>query len=212
MEILVGVVCIFRVLRRFGTTDAGIGNCKFDLSADMFRSHSILKLHRLTAGVVLVEVMVALGLAAMTLAAVAAANSMCFGMVRAQRETIAASQLMNERLEQMRAGGWTQVTSGTALRDQVLAVSSPLLSSLSGVHETITVTTYPAVTPAASPLRVERLADGSLTISSLPPGGLSLRNMLAVRVDLKVEWTSRQNKRARSRETSSVISAGGLLR
>jgi hypothetical protein len=159
---------------------------------------------------VLVEAVVAAALTGIVMSSLATASSVCMGMLRAQRETVGAATLLEERLEQFRAGGWTQVTDATAL-SELLGHASTQEAFLDGLTETVTVSTYPAVTPAASPLKVARYGDGSVRVLSTAPG-FSLRERLAVRVDLKTEWTSRQNRRARSRETSTVMSLGGMLR
>lgn len=165
-----------------------------------------------TAGSILIETMVAAGLVAMVMASLATTSSVCMGMLRSQRETISSSQLLNERLEELRSGGWTQVTSGASIRDSVLNTPSSQAAYLNGIVETITVTTYPAVTPAQTPLKVTRPEIGAPVINSEPVGEFSLRNFTAVRVDLRVQWKSKQYGRTRSRETSTVISLGGLLR
>jgi hypothetical protein len=151
--------------------------------------------------------MMAASLAAAILGALATASSICFGMVRAQRETVASNILLQERLEQLRAGGWAQITNVTALRDQVLARPSTQEPLLPGLQQQITVSAFPSV--AGAPLQVQKLPNGTSSITS---AGISLANRLAVRVDLRVQWTSRQNRRPRSREISTVVSVGGLLK
>jgi hypothetical protein len=174
---------------------------------------SVFLLHaRSRRGGTLVETMVAASLVAMILGALAMSSSVCLGMVRAQRETVGCNLLLQERLEQLRAGGLSQINDATALCDDILGHASTQEPLLRGVRQLITVSTYPPVSPAASPLQVEKRADGTRTILSEPPGDFSLRNRMAVRVDLRVQWVSRQNGRIRSRETSTIVALGGLLR
>lgn len=156
--------------------------------------------------------MVATALVALLFSTVAATHSTVTGTLRAQRETIAAGLLIQGRLEQLRSGGWARITDATVLAQQVLGQASPQAIFLDDLRETITVSTYPPLTPAPAPLQIERRADGTTAIVSQPPGGFSLRELLAVRVDIHAGWRSRQNGRSRSRETSTVISVGGLLR
>ena len=156
--------------------------------------------------------MIAATLAATILAALATASSVCLGLVRAHRETVASTLLLQERLEQLRGGGWTNVTDSTMLCDQVLGRQSAQEPMLTGVRQQITVSPYPEVSPAAAPLKVEKSPTGAVSVTSQPPVGFSLRERISVRVDLRVEWTSRQNRRPRSRETSSIVAVGGLLR
>jgi hypothetical protein len=68
------------------------------------------------------------------------------------------------------------------------------------------------VSPAPTPIVVQRHANGLVEIVSQPATGLYLRSLLAVRADIQVTWTSGQNQRQRQRVYSTVISMQGLLR
>lgn len=135
----------------------------------------------------------------------------CCRIVCVQRETVAANELLMDRLDQIGSGGWNQIGDGAALRDHVFGTPSALVELLPGSREVITVSAYPEPTPATNPLRVERTADGQAQITSEPPGGFSLRSSTAARVNLRVEWQSRQNQRVRVHEISTVVAMGGLL-
>lgn len=163
------------------------------------------------AGVTLAEAMVSLSLLALGYAGISMTNTTCLHIVRRQRETVAAGQLLQERMEQMEAAGFSNITDGTQIMGRVLSVVSAHAKYLGTAHELIRVSTYPAVVPAAAPLVVERWSDGTLQISSTPPPGISLRNFLAVRVDVHVDWMAGDNARPRSREMSTIIAVGGLL-
>jgi len=158
------------------------------------------------------EVVIAAGLMGILFAAVATTYSTSMGVLRGQRETIAANLLLQGRIDQIRAAGWSQVSEPETLRQNILGVASPQGPMLSAVHETVTVTAYPPTSPAQTPLLVERTTDGTTTIVSQPAAGFSLRKVLAVRVDVHVDWKSAQNSRTRTRETATVISLGGLLK
>ena len=159
-------------------------------------------------GSTLVEVLVAFGILAIGYVAISTTCSTCMGIVKNQRETMAAAQNLQERMTQIQAAGWPQLTDATALSQGVMAVASPQADSLNQANETILVTTYPPVTPAASPLKVKR-SGGVVTIVSAPPGGLSVRQIVAVRVDVHIDWKSGQ--RTRTRELSTIVALGGLL-
>lgn len=164
------------------------------------------------SGSTLTEAVIAAGLIGLLFSVIATTYSTSLGVLRGQRETIAANLLLQGRVEQLRAGGWAQLTDADGLRQNVLGYASPQAAALPNIHETITVTTYPPVSPAPTPLCVERNSDGSTAVVTQPGSGFSLRRVLAVRVDIHVDWKSKQNGRKRVRETSSVISLGGLLR
>jgi hypothetical protein len=163
------------------------------------------------AGITLVEAMVSLSLLALGYAGISMTNSVCLHIVRRQRETVAAGQLLQERMEQMEAAGWSNITDGTRIAGKVLAVLSAHSKYLGTAHELIRVSTYPAVIPAAAPIVVERWSDGTLQVSSTPPPGISLRNFLAVRADVHVDWMAGDSALPRSREMSTIIAVGALL-
>ena len=162
-------------------------------------------------GSTLTEAVIAAGLMGILFAAVATTYSTAMGVLRGQHETIAANILLQGRLDQLRAGGWSQVTDPENLRQNILGQASPQAAMLPSIHETITVTAYPPVTPAQMPLVVERASNGTTTVLTQPPASFSLRKVLAVRLDVHVDWKSGQNSRKRTRETSTVVSVGGLL-
>jgi len=169
-------------------------------------------LARSRSGGTLVETMIAASLSATILAALATTCSVCLGMVRGQRETVASTLLLQERLEQLRSGGWSKITDPTALRDQVLGTVSAQERPLMNCRQQVTVSPYPSSNPAPAPLRIEKRSDGTLSILSQPLSTASLASRLSVRIDFRVEWTSRQNRRIRSREMSAVMSLGGLVK
>jgi type II secretory pathway pseudopilin PulG len=163
-------------------------------------------------GASLVELIIAVAVCSFGFAALSAVSLHCRRLVAVQRETVAANQLVQERLETIRSTGWNQLTSASALRDTVLGTASTHTGNLHGAREQITVTPYPAVTPAPAPLQIERTADGQTRIISEPASSFSLRRMTGLRVDVRVEWSSRQNRRTRIREISTVVALGGLLK
>jgi len=166
---------------------------------------------RSSRGTTLCELVIAIGLCSIGFSGLHAISLHCCRMVSAQSETIAANELIQERLDQVRSAGWNQLSSGPTLRDEVLNNASPFAGNLSAVREIITVSPYPDTTPAVAPLKVERLANGQVQITSEPPTGFSLRRLTAVRVNLRAEWVSRQNRRTRAREVSTVVAMGGIL-
>jgi type II secretory pathway pseudopilin PulG len=160
----------------------------------------------------LVELMIAVAVCSFGFAGLSALSMHCRRLVAAQRETVAAGQLIQERLEQVRSAGWNRLTSANTLRDQVLGTPCSHADLLGGAREWITVTPYPAPSPAPVPLRVERTAGGTAQIVSDPGNGFSLRRLTAVRVDIKVQWNSRQAQRTRNREISTIVAVGGVLK
>jgi hypothetical protein len=164
------------------------------------------------SGLTLVEVMVTVTVLSMMLVGLAGLDRTCRGLVRAQRETAQASQLLEETVERLRAGNWSQLTDPTAMSQTLGGLQSASLDNLEKPRLRLTVSTYPPVSPQPTPLVVERASDGTVQIVSAPPVGFSLRSLLSVRVDARVTWQSGARKADRMREVSSVVSLSGLLR
>ncbi|MGB8355552.1 MAG: hypothetical protein WCD79_16760 [Chthoniobacteraceae bacterium] len=133
-------------------------------------------------------------------------------MAGAHRETIAATECLMQRIEQTRASGWTVLTTATGVRDQIL--NSPLGCSapLSQLQEQITISPYPALIPAPTPIVVVRNTNGTEQIISQPAAGFDLRSLLAVRADLQLTWQSNLGQRQRTRQISTVIALDALLK
>lgn len=163
-------------------------------------------------GFTMPEVLVALVIVAVGFAGTWMSAGRCLQLAKAHRETIAATETLLGRVEDTRAAGWSTIVSGAGIRDKILATASADAQWLPGLEEQITVTTYPAVIPAPTPIIVQRHADGTVQIVSDPAPGLYLRSILAVRADFSLTWKSGPNQRLRRRENSTVISVQGLLK
>ncbi len=133
--------------------------------------HMRLRYHSSTArfsrnatstGFTLIEVLVALVICVVFGAATFATNSQLLIKLKAQKETTAATMLLQRRMEQLRASAWSDVARSTYLKDTVIAdpaPSNPNLTQqqiaayvasiinaeapLGGLTERITVSVYP---------------------------------------------------------------------
>lgn len=158
------------------------------------------------------EVLVALLISSMGFLGTWMAAGRCLQIVHAHRETIAATNILLGRVEDTRSAGWNTVVDAQSIANNILSKADVNSQWLPGAEEQITVTTYPAVTPAPTPIVVQRHADGTVQIVSQPSAGLYLRALLAVRADFQVTWKSGPNQRLRTRQNSTVIAAQGLLK
>lgn len=163
-------------------------------------------------GVTMPEVLIALCILAIGFVAVWTAAGQCLQLVRSHRESIAATGILLRRVEDSRTAGWSTMVTASAIRDIILQPAVVPAGSLPGVEEQITVSPYPPVKPAPTPIVVQRRADGTVQIVSQPSAGLYLRSILAVRADYQVTWKGGPNQRPRRREASTVISVQALLR
>ena len=135
-------------------------------------------------------------------------SSFSIRTARAGRETVAASLIVQERLDQLRRGNWTNVTDPTYIQTQM---SKPAGSAapLSGVTERITINAYPAASPAPVPIEVRRSANGTVTIVS---SNASLRGQPTVRADVTTTWAGSRRGATRTRTMSTVIAQGGIVK
>ncbi len=156
--------------------------------------------------------MVALCVMSLGFMAVWTSSAQSLRLAQAHRETIAATETLMRRVEDCRASGWNTIVSAESIQANVLQTPAANAAYLSGLEEQITVTPYPAVSPAPTPIIVQRHSNGVVQIVSEPSAGLYLRSILAVRADLQVTWKSGQNARLRQRNYSTIISMEGLLR
>ena len=122
-------------------------------------------------------------------------------VMKAGKETVLASQLLQERIEGIRAAPlWASVTVPDRLKIAV-AGSTQSGANLQGATETFTVSSYPS---GGTPIVVTRSPTGTFTSSSS-----SLSAQYCVKLTARVNWTGIGNV-ARSRQMSTIVTKGGL--
>ena len=149
----------------------------------------------------LVEVVVAMMVTVIAITTFYASAGQAVRIMKAGKETVLGSQLVQQRMEALRAAPlWTSVTTPDGLRSEVAGatLSGP---NLPGATETFTVTSYPS---GGTPIVVTRSPTGTVTSS-----GSSLSAQYCVRLTVRVNWTGIGNV-ARSRQMSTIITKGGL--
>jgi hypothetical protein len=162
----------------------------------------------------LTDVLAAIVVIGLGLAALFTANSRAMGMLRASKQAAVASKCLQQRIEQIRNYNWTQVTDAQAMQD--LYAVPPLPSAeLPGFSEQVTISQYtPPIPPAAAPspappyLQITRDNNGTVTLVS---DNVSLVDNPSVRVDVQITWPN-PNGGTRMRETSVIVSNGGIGR
>ncbi len=96
---------------------------------------------RLTkAGFSVVEVMVAVGVAAVFFTGIYTTLALSFDLVRITRENLRATQILQQKTETIRLYNWTQVSSNSFIPTNFVDVFCPLSNSTPGVSYTGTVT------------------------------------------------------------------------
>ena len=183
----------------------------------------------------LIEVLVALVIVVIFAAAAFATNSQLLVKLKAQKETTAATMLLQRRMEQLRASGWSDVATASYLKDTIIADPVPdnlttqqqidaylttlknAEAPLSDLEEKITVSIYP--TPAGGTTGVaERNSsypvghivsyisgDPAETSSTVYTYLTSTKSATMVRVDILLTWNGSGSRALRRGRQLSSI-------
>ena len=181
---------------------------------------------RKTEGFTLAEAMIALAVCVLFAVAVFATNQRLLLALKAQRETTAASMMLQERMEAFRgiyfanlaattASGTTSPITMTA-GDIVGTVTTSETQLGSSLTETVKISGFWSATGAAgypsdgSIANVWTRSGGSTTATLGSPSTSTLAsNYDLIQVDITLTWTS-ANGRQRTRELSSVFGKGNI--
>ncbi len=159
------------------------------------------------SGVTLVESLIAASLLALFLAAVFSVNGRNLQLLKSGKESLSATTVLEERLEQLRTGRWDEVTRPAYL-STILSTASGSGANLSSLSEQIVISAYPVPNPAVATNKVTRSSSGTVTTVS---SNASLPMEKSVRADIRVTWIGPPNGRTRVREVSTIIANGGLI-
>ena len=149
------------------------------------------------------EVLIGMTILVWFLASLYVAGFRVTQLLEAQREVVAASQLIQERTEQFRSTSYSQLTNAAYVQASVLNTPTNSEAVLHSLVEVLTVSAYP---PASStPIQVTRqqdVATGNSTNSALA-------TVAAVRLDYQLSWLS-QRGTTRTRQISTIVANGGI--
>ena len=165
-------------------------------------------------GFTFVEVMVSALLVAVFFASIFELNALCLRYMDSSKESLAALQSVQDRAEALRNLGFANLTSVSFVRDTVMPANytpdnTPTLFSKKAT-EVVTIMKFPApacdpCTPCYPCTRFTRSPNGSIA-TNFQATGLGAAGM--VKVDVKVSWGMTLGGRARSEQTSSIVSDG----
>ena len=155
---------------------------------------------RRNTAMTLPEVLIALLLLGLFLPSVFAVNSICLRLVSATKESTAALQSVHDRCEALRNLAFSDLTSTSYVQN--LMLKAPNGSDFcKNATEVVTISAYPVATGAS---RFTRSPDGSVAAN---PIAASLGSTL-VQVTISTSWSATFGGRARSEETTTIISNG----
>jgi Tfp pilus assembly protein PilV len=146
------------------------------------------------------EVLIALLLLGLFLPSVFAVNSICLRLVSATKESTAALQSVHDRCETLRNLAFSDLTSASTVQN--LMVTPPNASDFcKNATEVVTMSAYPV---ASGITQFTRSPNGIVTTNSVAADlGTTL-----VQVTISTSWSATFGGRARSEETTTIISNG----
>lgn len=156
----------------------------------------------------LVEVAVALAVCVLFGAAAAATNSQLLLALKNWKETAAASMMLQERKEQLRATAFNSIANSTYIHDNIFQNPTTSEWPLGFLNEKVTVDAYPTATGSPIVLLRNSTYPNCQIISS--NSNLSYPSQNLLRVDVVLTWTS-ANGRSRTRQVSEIFSYPGNI-
>jgi Tfp pilus assembly protein PilV len=152
------------------------------------------------AGFTLVEIMLAVLLVATFFASIFELNAVCLRYIDATKESVAALQSVHDRCETLRNVAFSDLTNSSYLQT-AMATSANTSDFCKKATETIKVRAYPT---ANGVTQVTRSPQGTVSLNSTATDlGSSL-----VQIDVSTTWNMTLGGRARTEQTSTIISNG----
>jgi len=166
----------------------------------------------------LVEALVAAILTAIFFASLFELNAMCLRYIDASKESLAAVQSVQDRLESLRNRNFYDLTK-TDCSACVPVPPNTTCTTIPCVHdlmasppnaapiaqrftEIVTISNYPATANGVS--QYTRTPDGTVTTNSTRTDALAD----LAKIDVQVTWTTTAGSRARSEQTSCIVANG----
>lgn len=158
------------------------------------------------AGFTLIEAMVAVAISALFLSSLFAMNLASMETIRSAKESTAASQALQQRMESMRIANWHEVTDAAWLRDNTLNTDVPGGAQLKSLVETVTLVPYGSANVGNTQLT---RSNGSATIVN-QNSNLLAEN--AVKVIWTINYTGAPNDHAATRQIVAILAKGGVAK
>jgi uncharacterized protein (TIGR02598 family) len=157
-------------------------------------------------GFTLVEAMMAAGVAALFLGSLFAINTASMGTIKMARESAAASQVLQQRVESMRIANWHQITDANWIQANLLNADAPGSDDLKAPSETLTISPYGSGNVGNTQLT---RTNGSAVITQT---NTTLLNENAIIVVWTISYTGAPNDRSITRQTVAILGKGGVAK
>ena len=168
----------------------------------------------------LVEVMVAAILTAVFFASLFELNAMCLRFIDSSKESLAALQGVQDRLEALRNRNFVDLTRTDCspcvpVPPATTCVTTPCVQTLMAtaanqspflkypsVQEVVTISDYPAG------LTRTYTRDYAGTVTAATSGAATIPGAQMAKVDVSISWTTKVGGRARTEQTSCIVANG----
>jgi Tfp pilus assembly protein PilV len=152
------------------------------------------------SGLTLVEVLLAVLLVATFFGSIFELNAVCLRYIDSTKESVAALQSVHDRCEKLRNLAFTDLTTSSYIQN-LMATAANTSDFCKKATETISIRAFPT---ANGVTQITRSPQGAVTVNST---AASLGSSL-VQVDVSTSWNMTLGGRARSEQTSTIISNG----
>ena len=118
------------------------------------------------SGFTLVESMIAAAISVLFLSSVFVMNISSMDTIRCAKESVAASQLLQQRIESLRIANWQEITSATWLAANTLSANAAGTDALKNLSETLMLVPYGSATVGNTTLT--RTSGGTTIVGENP--------------------------------------------
>ena len=154
----------------------------------------------------MVESLVAAAIMALFLSTLFALNSSSMQTIRMGREAACASQVLQQRIEQLRIANWHQVTDAAWLQTNLLNAAAPGSGILHTPTETLTLIPYGSATVGNTQLL------RSNNVVTVVNQNAALLAESAVKVVWTVAYIGPPGNRSYTRQVVSILAKGGVAK
>jgi len=170
--------------------------------------------HLSQQGFTFAEVVVAIAICVVFGVAAFSTNQRLLLALRAQRESTAATLLLQERMEKFRGFTYSNVADPSYVTSNVLSTTTTSEAVLPNMTETITVSGYmdtAGATPTPNPTPPQNVWTRTATATATPasPNSVLASSYDLIKVKINVAWTSADG-RSRTRELASLFGKGNI--
>ena len=161
---------------------------------------------RAPAGFTLVESTIAVAISILFLSSVFVLNISSMDTIRCAKESVASSQVLQQRIESLRIANWQQITSATWLAANTMNAAAAGADVLKSLSETLTLVPYGSANVGNT--KLTRTSTGTTIVSQNP----ALLSENAIKVIWTVDFTGAPNNRAVSRQIVAILAKGGVAK